>query len=73
MDKITIKAAESADLVINVTDKMAADYRECKSLSEKNDCDGKDCSTCSLDTTADFNFGLCELPVVREAIEGRLG
>lgn len=69
MDKITVKAAESAELVISITGKMIDDYRECKGLSEKRDCDGKDCSTCSLDTTGDFNFGLCELPAVVDAIE----
>lgn len=71
MDKITVKAAESAELVISITDKMIDDYRECKELSEKRDCDGKDYSTCSLDTTGDFNFGLCELPAVAYAIERR--
>lgn len=70
-NRVTVKAAESADLVINITDKMIADFRECKSMSEKRDCDGKDCHTCSLDTTGDFDFGLCELLVVVDAIEGR--
>lgn len=71
MRQVKIKVSESADLVVEITDKVIQDYRECKRLSEKRDCDGKDCNTCSLDTTGDFNFGLCEFPVVVDAIEGR--
>lgn len=72
-NRVTVKATESAELVISITDKMIDDYGECKGLSEKRDCDGKDCSTCSLDTAGDFNFGLCELPAVAEIIEERCG
>lgn len=71
MNRVKIKVSETADLVINITDKMIADYLECKILSEKRDCDGKDCRTCSMDTTGDFDFGLCAIPEVAEAIEGR--
>lgn len=73
MNRVKIKVSETADLVINITDKMVDDFLECKSLSEKRDCDGKDCCTCSLDTTEYFDFGLCELPAVAEDIEGRCG
>lgn len=47
---------------------MVSDYRECKNLAEQEG-GGKDCRTCSLNTSTDFGFGLCELPVVREDIE----
>lgn len=68
---ISIRAAESAMLVIGITDRMVSDYRECKRLSKVSGGDGKNCHGCNLDTSADFNFGLCELPVVMEAIERR--
>ena len=70
-NRVKIKVSKNSDLFLEITDKVIQDYMECKSLSEKRDCDGKDCSTCSLDTYGDFNFGLCELPVVVDAIEGR--
>ena len=69
-ETIIIKIAESAEIVIDITDKMVSDYRECRSQSEKVGCDGKDCNTCSLNTTEDVDWGLCELPIVKDAIEG---
>lgn len=71
MNKVKIKVSETADLVVEITDKVVLDFQECKSLSEKRDCDGKDCGTCSLDMKKDFCVGLCDINEVVDAIERR--
>lgn len=67
--KVKIKIAESAEIVIDITDKMISDYQDCKRQSKKVACDGKDCNTCSLNTKEGVGWGLCELSSVTEEIE----
>lgn len=69
VQRVTIKIAETAAIVVDVTDKMVSDYRECRRRSEIQGEDGGDCNRCSLDTSQGLDFGLCELAAVAAAIE----
>ena len=68
-NRVTIKITESAKLIVNITEKMVADYKECRLMAEQRDCDGKECRTCSLDTYEHLGIGLCGIPEVVKAIE----
>ncbi len=69
MARISIQITESAELTVNVTDRMVSDYRECRRLARKENGDETDCRPCSLETSAELGFCLCEIPAVLEAIE----
>lgn len=70
MSKVIIKVAETAELVVDITDKVISDYTECEKLANMPG-DGKDCDTCSLDMAEEFCMGLCDMKEVKDAIEKR--
>ena len=57
---VNIKVSDSAYLLIQVTDRMVQDYRECEKMSD-TEGGGKDCETCSLDMRKEYCSGSCEL------------
>lgn len=70
--KVRAKMSANTEIVVDVTDKMVSDYRECKEMKKGGlRSPWKDCYTCSLNTWKDFETDLCDLPEVVETIEGR--
>lgn len=67
---VNIKVSDSAYLLIQVTDRMVQDYRECEKMSD-TEGDGKDCKTCSLDMQEEFCRGLCGIEEVVSVIKRR--
>lgn len=54
-----IKYSEHVKLVVDITDEMERDWRECRKLMELKD-EGKDCNNCSLGACVE-GVGICEI------------
>ena len=70
MKKIKIFPCPHIEMRIHVSDEMERDLKECKKLAAVAGGEGKDCDTCSWRQVDFLDTGLCELPVVREALTG---
>lgn len=63
-----LKYSDNVKLVIDITDQMKQDYRECEAMASIPGGAGKDCDGCSLNVNIE-GVDLCELPLVTEALE----
>lgn len=69
---MNIKLSKNAELVIDITDQMMKDYKECGELAEgAPGADGKNCDECLLNLEG-FDMCLCEMGVVTVELERRI-
>lgn len=64
-----LKYSDNVKLVVNITEEMKQDYRECSECACVPGGDGKDCDGCSLDVDIG-GVALCEMLPVTEKLEG---
>ena len=62
-----IKYSEHVKLVVDITDEMERDWRECRKLAELIG-DGKDCNNCSLNVDVE-DAGICD--IIRDELNRR--
>lgn len=68
---MNLRLSKCVTLMVDVTDEMISDYKECKTLSEIRGGDGKDCKSCLLDLEG-YDIGLCEMDMVTAELERRI-
>lgn len=66
-----IKYADNVTLTVEITDQMVKDFKHCQEMAKKVNCDGADCNSCSNNINILDDFGLCDVPEVREELERR--
>lgn len=70
MKEIGIPIGAQLELLVHVTDQMEADYRDCAAKAGVIDGDGKGCEECSwwgIDIGCE---GICQIPELKELLEG---
>lgn len=67
MRKIKLFPAPHVELRVSVSDEMVEDYRECKRMSESEEC--KDCDSCSWQEADFLDTCMCELDVMQQLLE----
>lgn len=68
---MNLRISKNVILVVDITDEMVRDYKECQRLAEVQCGDGKDCNCCLLNLEG-YETGLCEVGAVVDELERRM-
>lgn len=63
-----LKYSNDVRLIVNITEKMKQDYRECGECAHVVGGGGRSCDGCSLNVDIGGE-SLCEMPIVTEKLE----